>query len=260
MREDCICDSPGALRIPCHAIWVDICPRSFPKTNAASCEPSEPSFWTRFRLSLPRRHFSFHWHTGGTPDPLADSYLSDEGLKLKLSKCRFAQRELEYLGHIVSRDGVKTNPRLIAAVQNFPIPQSVHDMRRFLGLASYYRRFICNFARIAHPLHQLICKGAEFLWTEDCRGAFWELKERLTTAPVLAYPASTIISCWRPTHQYKEMELYLDSTRETANCIPWPMPAELKLANYGAHGDENLCAYVFHCFHDNHQQKRHFFL
>ena len=114
--------------------------------------------------------------------------MKDVGLKLKPSKCKFAQCELEYLGHIVSPDGLNTNPRLIAAVQDFPTPQSVHDVRRFLGLASYYRRFICNFARIARPLHQLTRKGAEFVWAGDCEEAFRELKKKLTTAPVLAYP------------------------------------------------------------------------
>jgi hypothetical protein len=114
--------------------------------------------------------------------------MKDVGLKLKPSKCRFVQRELEYLGHIVSRYGLKTNQRLITAVQEFPTPQSVQDVRRFLGLASYYRRFICNFARIARPLHQLTSNGAEYVWTNDCRKAFRELKEKLTTAPVLAYP------------------------------------------------------------------------
>ena len=113
--------------------------------------------------------------------------IDEVGLKLKPTKCKFAQRELEYLGHVVSRDGLKTNPRLIAAVKEFPTPLSAHDVRRYLGLASYYRRFIANFSRIARPLHQLTCKGAEFAWSPECEQAFRELKERLTTSPVLAY-------------------------------------------------------------------------
>ena len=114
--------------------------------------------------------------------------MKDVGLKLKPSKCKFAQCELEYLGHIVSRDGLKTNPRPIAAVQDFPTPQSVHDVRRFLGLASYYRKVICNFARIARPLHQLTRKGAKFVWAGDCKEAFRELKKKLTTAPCPGVP------------------------------------------------------------------------
>ena len=89
------------------------------------------------------------------------------------------------LGHVVSRDGLKANPRPIAAVKEFPTPLSAHNVRRYLGLASYYRRFIANFSRIAH---QLTCKGAEFVWSPECEQAFLELKERLTTSPVLAYP------------------------------------------------------------------------
>ena len=114
--------------------------------------------------------------------------IDEVGLKLKPTKCKFAQRELEYLGHVVSRDGLKANPRLIAAVKEFQTPLSAHDVHRYLGLASYYRRFIADFSKIARPLHQLTCKGAEFVWSPECEQAFLELKERLTTSPVLAYP------------------------------------------------------------------------
>ena len=114
--------------------------------------------------------------------------LSGVSLKLKPSKCRFAQKELEYLGHVVSQGGLKTSPRLVEAVQQFPVPKSVHDVRRFLGLSSYCRKFIRNFAKIARPLHQLTCKNARFIWTPNCQSTFEELKEHLTTPPVLAYP------------------------------------------------------------------------
>ena len=114
--------------------------------------------------------------------------LTDVGLKLKPAKCRFIQRELEYLGHIVSRDGLKTNSRLVHAVSSFPVPQSLHEVRRFLGLSSYYRKFIPNFSKIARPLHQLTRKGVQFNWTLECSDAFDELKKKLTSAPVLAYP------------------------------------------------------------------------
>ena len=110
------------------------------------------------------------------------------GLKLKPAKCHFARAELEYLGHVITRDGLKTNPRLVEAVQEFPTPRNIHDVRRFLGLSSYYRRFIPNFARVAKPLHQLTCKGARFEWTAECEEAFQSLKGKLTSAPVLAYP------------------------------------------------------------------------
>ena len=114
--------------------------------------------------------------------------LVEVGLKLNPSKCKFAQHSLEYLGHIVSREGLRTNPKLTEAVAEFPRPQSVSDARRFLGLASYYQRFISNFAKTAWPLHRLTCKDTRFVWSAECQTAFQDLKEKLSTAPVLAYP------------------------------------------------------------------------
>ena len=110
------------------------------------------------------------------------------GLKLKPAKCHFVRKELEYLGHVITRDGLKTNPRLVQAVQEFPPPKDVHGVCRFLGLASYYRRFIRDFARIAAPLHYLTRKNAHWRWTDRCEAAFQTLKQKLTTAPILAYP------------------------------------------------------------------------
>ena len=110
------------------------------------------------------------------------------GLKLKPTKCKFVRQELEYLCHIVSRDGLKPNPRHVDSVCGFPVPTTVQETRRFLGLCSYYRRFIPRFAKVACPLHRLTCKKTAFVWTQECQDAFKELKRRLTTAPVLAYP------------------------------------------------------------------------
>ena len=95
---------------------------------------------------------------------------------------------MEYLGHVVSQDGLKTNPRLVDAVRSFPTPSSVQTTKRFLGLCSYYRRFIKNFAAVAQPLHHLTRTDVQFRW---CVRAFDELKHRLTSAPVLAYPNFT---------------------------------------------------------------------
>ena len=119
--------------------------------------------------------------------------LEAASLKLKPAKCRFARHEVEYLGHQVTPEGLKTNDRLVAAVQDFPQPQNIRDARRFLGMSSYYRRFIPQFANIAQPLHSLTRKGASFHWSSECQEAFDTLKHKLTTAPVLAYP-----SCEKP--------------------------------------------------------------
>ena len=115
--------------------------------------------------------------------------INGAGLKLKPSKCRFVREEVEYLGHLVTPQGLKTNVRLVEAVKQFPRPTDVSGVRRFLGLSSYYRCFISNFARVAEPLRELTRKNTAFRWTQACEDAMSQLKERLTTAPVLAYPS-----------------------------------------------------------------------
>ena len=114
--------------------------------------------------------------------------LEEVNLKLNPMKCKFVREEVEFLGHVITANGVKPNLRLTDAVQKFPQPRKVQDVRRFIGMASYYRRFISNFAKIAHPLHQLTRKDVPFYWTAECEVAFTSLKTLLTTPPVLAYP------------------------------------------------------------------------
>ena len=111
----------------------------------------------------------------------------EAGLKLKPSKCHFVRQEVQYLGHVITPEGLKPNLDRVAAVREFPVPHSTREIRQFVGLASYYRRFYLKFARIAHSLHALTCKGANFDWTDKCQ-AFSTLKEKLTGAPVLANP------------------------------------------------------------------------
>ena len=110
------------------------------------------------------------------------------GLKLKPSKCHLFQQSVAYLGHIVSSEGIATDPQKVETVASWPTPRCVREVRSFLGLASYYRRFIRGFAEIASPLHALTEKAREFMWTESCQEAFDELKNRLQAAPVLSYP------------------------------------------------------------------------
>lgn len=112
----------------------------------------------------------------------------EANLKLKPSKCTFFQEEVRYLGHIVSADGIKCEPDKISAVENWPVPESVSDVRSFLGIASYYRKFIADFSNIAFPLTQLTRKDKRFEWTDDCQISFMTLKRALTAAPILAYP------------------------------------------------------------------------
>jgi transposase InsO family protein len=109
-------------------------------------------------------------------------------LKLKPSKCQILRRQVEFLGHVVSGDGIATAPSKIQAVADWPTPTSVKEVRSFVGLASYYRRFVKGFADIAAPLHALTGKNQEFSWNDRCDVAFDTLKRALIETPVLAMP------------------------------------------------------------------------
>jgi len=126
--------------------------------------------------------------------------LAASGLKLHPSKCHLFQREIRYLGHIVSASGVATDPEKIKAVQNWPAPTNIDELRRFLGFIGFYRRFIQDFAKIARPLHNLLGgpikkrRGKQkhkpqpvFHWGQTEQEAFEQLIHRCCTAPVLAY-------------------------------------------------------------------------
>lgn len=92
------------------------------------------------------------------------------------------------MGHVLSGAGIKTDPAKITAVMQLPVPTSVKDLRGFLGLAGYYRKFVCNFAIIAKPLTNLLKKHVLFVWTQDHQVDFDSLKQALYSAPVLALP------------------------------------------------------------------------
>lgn len=114
--------------------------------------------------------------------------LRDANLKLKPSKCNLFQKSVKFLGHVVSEEGVQTDPDKTEAIKNWPIPTTPKDVRSFLGLCSYYRRFVHGFANTAKPLHKLCEKNVKFIWTDECQQAFDALKTALMTPPVLAYP------------------------------------------------------------------------
>ncbi|KAK9118716.1 hypothetical protein Scep_016809 [Stephania cephalantha] len=116
--------------------------------------------------------------------------LREHRLYAKFSKCEFWLTEVGFLGHIVGASGVSVDPAKIRAVIDWPTPTSVTDIRSFLGLAGYYRRFVQGFSEIAAPMTQLTKKEVKFQWNHSCEQAFQTLKERLTTAPVLVLPES----------------------------------------------------------------------
>lgn len=124
--------------------------------------------------------------------------LQGQGLKAKLEKCAFFQRSVRYLGHVVSDQGVSTDPSKVEVVADWPTPTTISDLRSFLGFASYYRRFVEGFAKLAAPLHKLVAelagrksRGSDRAvaenWSEECHRSFAALKSKLVSAPVLAY-------------------------------------------------------------------------
>ena len=114
--------------------------------------------------------------------------LKSAGLKLKPSKCVLFQKSVAYLGHIVSESGIKTDPAKVERVCEWPVPENVTEVKSFLGLAGYYRRFVPNFAQVARPLHKLTEANADFVWKPECQFSFEKMKTLLSTAPVLSYP------------------------------------------------------------------------
>ena len=109
-------------------------------------------------------------------------------LKLKPNKCSFLQSSVDFLGYKVSGRGIETDDSKIEAVLRWPVPVKLRDVRSFLGLCGYYRRFVPNFSALAAPLHAMTKKNATFHWTAECQNAFDELKHKLSHAPVLALP------------------------------------------------------------------------
>ncbi|CAK1595080.1 unnamed protein product [Parnassius mnemosyne] len=116
------------------------------------------------------------------------SRLRNYNLKLQPDKCEFLCKEVAYLGHLINNDGVKPNPEKLKAISEFPVPKCAKDIKSFLGLVSYYRRFIPDFSKLAKPLTSLLKKDTPFCWKNEQQLAFEVLKKKLTTSPVLAYP------------------------------------------------------------------------
>ncbi|GKF64273.1 putative reverse transcriptase domain-containing protein [Tanacetum coccineum] len=114
--------------------------------------------------------------------------LKKEKLYAKFSKCEFWLRELQFLGHVINDNGIHVDPSKIEDVKNWKAPRTPFEVRSFLGLAGYYRRFIEDFSKIARPLTVLTQKNKTFDWGEEQENAFQSMKQRLCNAPVLALP------------------------------------------------------------------------
>ncbi|KAL4020587.1 hypothetical protein IC575_019368 [Cucumis melo] len=163
-------------------------------------------------------------------------------LYAKFSKCEFWLKKVSFLGHVVSSEGVSVDPAKIEAVTIWPRPSTVSEIRSFLGLAGYYRRFVEDFSRIASPLTQLTRKGTPFVWSPACENSFQELKQKLVTALVLTVPDGS-----------GSFVIYSDASKKGLGCVLMQQSKVVAYAscqlknheqNYPTH-DLELAAVVF---------------
>jgi hypothetical protein len=134
--------------------------------------------------------------------------LREHRLYAKLSKCDFWLKEIKFLGHTISEGGIAVDPYKVQEVMNMKSPTTVHQIRSFLGLAGYYRRFILDFSRIAKPMKELLKKGAKYEWSQKCEDAFHTLRQHLTTAHVLEQPDNN-----------KPFDVYCDASGTGLGCV-----------------------------------------
>ena len=114
--------------------------------------------------------------------------ISNAGLKLKPSKCFFAKSNVNFLGFEISDKGLLPDEEKIKAIRDYAAPTDETSLRKFLGLASYYRRFVSGFSEIAAPLHRFLQRGSKFRWSNKCDAAFQQLKAQLESSPILGFP------------------------------------------------------------------------
>jgi hypothetical protein len=134
--------------------------------------------------------------------------LRDNQFYAKFLKCDFWLKEVAFLGHIITDGGIKVDPSKTSEILNWKQPTDVSKIRSFLGLVGYYRRLIEGFSKIVKPLTSMLEKGKEFKWDEACVQCFEELKERLTTAPVLITPDI-----------HKGFDVYCDASHLGLGCV-----------------------------------------
>ncbi|XP_068483219.1 uncharacterized protein [Phaseolus vulgaris] len=134
--------------------------------------------------------------------------LREKQLYAKFSKCEFWLKEVNFLGHVISIQGISVDPAKVEAVLQWERPKTVTEIRSFVGLAGYYRRFIEDFSRVVAPLTQLTRKDQPFAWTDRCEQSFIELRKRLTSAPVLVIPDTG-----------KPFEVYCDASHQGLGCV-----------------------------------------
>jgi hypothetical protein len=134
--------------------------------------------------------------------------LRDDQLYAKFSKCEFWIGEVPFLGYIISNGGISVDPAKVKEIMEWRVPTTVTEIRSFLGLAGYYRRFIEGFSKIAKPMTSLLEKGREFKWDEKCQDSFDQLKKRLMSSPVLVMP-----------DLQKGFDIYCDACGQGLGCV-----------------------------------------
>ena len=134
--------------------------------------------------------------------------LREHQLYAKCIKCKFWLDRVAFLGHAVSAEGISVDPQKIEAIVDWRPPTNVTEVRSFLGLAGYYRKFVEGFSKIATPLIKLTRKEEKFIWSEACQNSFDELKQRLTTAPVLTLPSGS-----------EGFTVYCDASKQGLGCV-----------------------------------------
>jgi hypothetical protein len=134
--------------------------------------------------------------------------LRQQKLYAKFNKCEFWMEKVAFLGHVLSAEGMAVDPSKVESVTKWEQPLNVTDIRSFLGMAGYYRRFIENFSNIASLMTELLKNNTKFEWLEACEKSFQELKKRLTTAPVLTLPDIK-----------KDFVVYCDASKQGLGCV-----------------------------------------
>ena len=175
-------------------------PSSFQRLMNTIC--GDLSFVTTYLDDLLVHSKSIHEHVEHLE--ILFQRMHNAGLTFRGSKCQIGMPSVTYLGHIFSETGMSPAPEKVSTVHNWPPPTDVGNLRSFLGLASYYRRYIHNFADIAAPLYHITNKGIPFVWDDSCQLAFTNLKNALTHAPILKYPDFSPAA--------KQFQLYTDAS------------------------------------------------
>jgi hypothetical protein len=138
---------------------------------------------------------------------IALQIIGEHQLYAKFNKSEFWLGEVEFLGHVISKEGIAVNPSKVASVLEWEAPKNVKRIRGFLGMAGYYRRFIEGFSNIAGPMMKLLRKNTPFVWSEECEASFQKLKEKLTTALVLSVPETARITWYIVMHPRTDLHV-----------------------------------------------------